>query len=143
MPIAASSTAPARHRFAGPLIGRQAQLRLLDEALDRVASGQFTVVEVCGEPGVGKTRMLSELATRAQRAGLLVCAGAGTEFEHSLPYGTYAEALRPVLELTEEDADEEATVLRAVCGAEAPTSVADRFRIHTAVRRRQIGRAHV
>lgn len=99
MPIAASSTAPARHRFAGPLIGRQAQVRLLDEALDRVASGQFTVVEVCGEPGVGKTRMLSELATRAQRAGLLVCAGAGTEFEHSLPYGTYAEALRPVLEL--------------------------------------------
>lgn len=123
----------------GPLIGRQAQLKLLDEALERVAGGQFAVVEICGEPGVGKTRMLAELAARAQAAGLLVCAGAGTEFERSLPYGTYAEALLPVVAASAQDADEEAAVLRAICGAAAPTSVADRFRIHTAVRRRLTG----
>jgi DNA-binding NarL/FixJ family response regulator len=75
------------------LVGRAAQLDMLNEALTTVLDGRFSVVEICGEPGIGKTRMLAELAELARAAGLLVCAGKATEFEQGVPYAVYAEML--------------------------------------------------
>ncbi|MCW6007763.1 ATP-binding protein, partial [Micromonospora sp. CPCC 205371] len=107
-----------RRTTAPPLVGRAAQLEQLDRALAAVAEGRFAAVEVCGEPGVGKTRMLDELARRATAAGLTICGGRATEFEQEVPFAMYAEALEPV------GAD-----LRAM-GSEV-----DRYRIYSGVRR--------
>jgi len=79
------------------LVGRTAQLRMLRAALDAALAGRFAVVEICGEPGMGKTRMLAELAALASAAGLPVHAGRSTEFERDVPYAIYADLLpRPV-----------------------------------------------
>lgn len=125
-----------------PLVGRDPQLRLLDDALHRVTGGGFAVVEIGGGPGVGKTRMLGELAARARSAGLQVCTGTGTQFERSVPYGIFTEALQPLAEAAEADLDVDATALQALHRkasdlAEAP--VAERFRVHTGVRRHLTG----
>ncbi|MCA2217427.1 ATP-binding protein [Jidongwangia harbinensis] len=118
------------------LVGRAGQLAALDAAVATVAAGGFAAVQVCGEPGIGKTSMLRALERRAAAAGLLVCAGQATEFEQDVPFATYAEALRPLVDggVT----GEPAAVLRALTG-QAPHpeagSPVDRARIYPGVRR--------
>ncbi|HEY7452157.1 MAG TPA: adenylate/guanylate cyclase domain-containing protein, partial [Candidatus Limnocylindria bacterium] len=48
-----------------PLIGRDAELRRLGDALARLESGQGQVVLLVGEAGLGKSRLLEELEGRA------------------------------------------------------------------------------
>ncbi|MDW5328816.1 helix-turn-helix transcriptional regulator [Plantactinospora sp. KLBMP9567] len=79
-----------------PMVGRAAELELLDRALSMVAAGRFTGVEISGGLGVGKTRLLSELRQRAAAAGLSTCSGRAVEVEQSRPYGLFAEALGPL-----------------------------------------------
>jgi predicted ATPase len=50
------------------LVGRAEELKGLERALRRAQSGRGSTVLVAGEAGIGKTRLASELATRA-RAG--------------------------------------------------------------------------
>src|SRR6476660_10491416 len=66
-------------------------------ALSAVQAGSGATVLVSGEPGIGKTRLASELAARAGAAGFDVLLGrsidlVGTE----LPYQPFVEALRPL-----------------------------------------------
>ncbi|MEV4052017.1 LuxR C-terminal-related transcriptional regulator [Amycolatopsis sp. NPDC049688] len=75
--------------MTGALAGRTAQLELLDRAVARVAGGGSVVVEVGGEAGLGKTRLLAELGRRAAGAGLLVRSGRATQFEQGVPFGVY------------------------------------------------------
>ncbi|MGI5149705.1 LuxR C-terminal-related transcriptional regulator [Plantactinospora sp. CA-294935] len=88
-----------------PMVGRAAELELLDRALSMVAAGRFTGVEISGGPGVGKTRLLSELRQRAAAAGLSTCSGRAVEVEQSRPYGLFAEALGPLGWRAPENAD--------------------------------------
>jgi DNA-binding NarL/FixJ family response regulator len=78
---------------ASALVGRTAQLEMLDDAVAMVLDGRPVVVEVCGEAGLGKTRILAELERRAAGAGLLVRSGRATQFEQGVPFGVYAEML--------------------------------------------------
>ena len=81
-------------------VGRARELEALAHALGSVQAGAGTTVLVAGEPGIGKSRLASELATRARDAGFEVLLGrsidlVGTE----LPYQPFVEALRPLGEL--------------------------------------------
>jgi hypothetical protein len=53
---------PAVRRTVGaaPLVGRERELSLLEDALDMAVEGQFQVVGVVGEAGVGKSRLCEE-----------------------------------------------------------------------------------
>ena len=50
------------------LVGRSAELAALETAL-AAARRRFAAVEVVGEPGIGKTRLLAELEARADAQG--------------------------------------------------------------------------
>ena len=78
---------------AGRLVGRAAELRVLDGLLDDAAAGRPGAVAVVGEPGIGKTRLLTELAERADARGMLVLSGSASEFERDLPFGVFVDAL--------------------------------------------------
>ena len=74
-----------RHRLAGlgwatsptPVVrGRDAELASIGVQLDRVRSGVGAVVLVEGEPGMGKTRLLTEAARVAGRLAFRVGTGA-------------------------------------------------------------------
>jgi DNA-binding CsgD family transcriptional regulator/tetratricopeptide (TPR) repeat protein len=78
-------------------VGRVRELGELERVLDATRAGRGGTVLVEGEPGIGKSRLASELARRAQAAGFEVLVGhaidlVGTE----LPYQPFAEALRPL-----------------------------------------------
>ncbi|MEV2241013.1 AAA family ATPase [Micromonospora sp. NPDC049891] len=77
------------------LVGRVAELKALDRAVATVLTGRSVAVEVCGEAGLGKTRILRELARRAADAGLLVRVGRATQYEQGVPFGIYADMVEP------------------------------------------------
>lgn len=53
--------------YSGELVGREAELRQLVQAIQPIFTGRFAgVVYVHGEPGVGKTRLIYELQQRTQ-----------------------------------------------------------------------------
>ena len=74
------------------LVGRAAEQRQL-HALVRSATRHFRWLHVLGEPGIGKTRMLSELAMLAEQAGFLVAVGRGSGPEVDVPFGVLVDAL--------------------------------------------------
>ena len=66
------------------LVGRAGELRSLDDALDGLGRQRPAVLAVVGEPGIGKTRLLSELGARANGRGQLVLSGSASELEREL-----------------------------------------------------------
>jgi len=126
------------------LVGRTHELAAVSRALERVAGGQAAFVELAGEPGIGKTRLLGELAADAEQRGCLVLGGRATEFERDAPYGLWADALDPYLErldpvrlrrLEGTGLDALAVALPAFAAARGgPVPPAERYVVHRAIR---------
>lgn len=74
------------------------------EHLEAAGSGQGGVVLVAGEPGIGKTRLVSELADRARARSWLVLVGRSYESEGLPPYLPFIEALRGYVRACSPDA---------------------------------------
>lgn len=77
----------------GRFVGRADELSSLERILDELDRGCPGVIEVAGEPGIGKTRLLAEVAARAGARGHLVLSGAASEFENDLPFSVFVDAL--------------------------------------------------
>jgi ATP/maltotriose-dependent transcriptional regulator MalT len=75
------------------LVGRADELDSLERLLDGLDRGGRGAIEVVGEPGIGKTRLLQELAVRAEVHGHLVLGGSASELEHDLPFSVFVDAL--------------------------------------------------
>ena len=90
--------APAGARVSSaarvPLIGRETEMRRLDEALARVRVGRHSVIEISGEPGIGKSRIVEELVARDD--GFACHAGACEQYESTTPYFPFRRLLRSV-----------------------------------------------
>jgi DNA-binding CsgD family transcriptional regulator len=93
---AATPQALPRPILAGrsPFVGRERELAALETMLQETAQGSGRVALIAGEPGIGKTRLLLEMQTRAHAAGWLVLAGRAYESEGMPPYLPFTEALR-------------------------------------------------
>src|SRR5215469_2286486 len=129
------------------LLGRASELAELDRGLDRLGAGQPWLVQIVGEPGIGKSRLLLELARRAKARGYLVLAGRAAEFEQDLPFAVLRDACndylgsidRPLrLSLRAETLSELAAVFPALAGGVGtPASRQgvgdDRYRTHYAI----------
>ncbi|MDX6548832.1 MAG: hypothetical protein QOG33_2382, partial [Gaiellales bacterium] len=76
-----------------PLVGRDAELAVVREALERLADGIGGIVSVTGEPGIGKSRLVSE-AGQPLRDKLRVLVGRGLSYTDSFPYWPVRELLR-------------------------------------------------
>ena len=75
------------------LVGRESEISLLEDALLATLRGDGGVVIVGGEAGMGKTRLVADLVTRARRRGCVVVSGVCSEAELSLPYLPFLEAI--------------------------------------------------
>ncbi len=76
------------------LVGRDAELSQLLALLDTAAAGQPVVTLISGDAGVGKTRLVTELAARARDRGFTVLSGRCAELGDAVPYLPLADALR-------------------------------------------------
>jgi DNA-binding SARP family transcriptional activator len=77
-----------------PLVGRADEVVRLRDLLAATAGGTGQVVAVLGEGGIGKSRLVSELAGDAGRRGHTVLLGRSYESEQILPFGPWVDALR-------------------------------------------------
>jgi class 3 adenylate cyclase/tetratricopeptide (TPR) repeat protein len=81
------------HRPAVGVIGRENEFAALEAAAERVASGEGReLILLAGEPGQGKTTLVSELARHAHGGGMTVLFGRCDE-EVGSPYRPFHEAL--------------------------------------------------
>ena len=79
-----------------PLVGRRGEMAVLEDELARAAAGEFRVVLLSGEAGVGKSRLGRELLARHP--------GAAGMFARAHPlgvtaaFGVWTEAIGPLLQ---------------------------------------------
>jgi class 3 adenylate cyclase/predicted ATPase len=66
--------------FHTPFVGRAAELGSFLQALERAESGHGSVLHLRGEPGIGKTRLASEMRAEAQRRGFRAHTGLVLDF---------------------------------------------------------------
>lgn len=76
------------------LVQRHDELRVLEAHLKGAANGERQLVAIVGEAGVGKTRIVREIAARAHREGFYVFGGRAHP-QGAVPYEAYVAALRP------------------------------------------------
>ena len=82
---------PAGPATARPLYGRAAELRTLTAAWAAARAGHGRVVLITGEAGIGKTRLVTELARRADNAGARIAVGAGVDVGGEAPLAIWQE----------------------------------------------------
>jgi hypothetical protein len=69
-----------------PFVGRERELALLHDLLATVSVGQSQVVGVVGEPGMGKTRLLTEFHRRVAEQPVTVYMGQCLSYGQAIPY---------------------------------------------------------
>ncbi|PZS01761.1 MAG: hypothetical protein DLM69_04695, partial [Candidatus Chloroheliales bacterium] len=105
-PLTSTPTEAARSRPTLPFVGRQDELERLSLAWSRAAHGHGGISIIAGEAGIGKSRLVGELAQLAEVQGARVLRGNATLAE-PIPYQAVVTALRsalPMLAALESDA---------------------------------------
>jgi DNA-binding SARP family transcriptional activator/class 3 adenylate cyclase len=82
-----------------PFVGRSDESDVLEAAWEEALAQRRQAVLVAGEPGIGKTRLVTELALSAHAAGATVLWGRCDE-ELGVAYQPFAEALRHYVEVS-------------------------------------------
>ena len=86
-----------------PLVGREEEWNIIcDWKASVTGTAKEEILLLLGESGIGKTRLLQELAAKVQTEGGCVLWGRGFESEMLRPYGAWIDALRSVSNLPPE-----------------------------------------
>ena len=113
-------TSAARDGFATrfALVGRADDVAALRSDLASARTGQGRVALVAGEPGVGKTRLVEEIATEAAEAGAIVVWGRCYEGRGAPAFWPWVQILGDLLDRYDRTAV--AAALRTTAGDLAP-----------------------
>ncbi len=83
-----------RERPRSTLIGRKAELRELRRRLDAALAGECQLALLEGDAGIGKSRLLEELAILARARGIRVLEGRFADRRSALPYQGFCELVQ-------------------------------------------------
>lgn len=109
-----SSRVSTRH----PLVGRDPQMASLLGEIAKAAGGTGSFVDIIGEPGIGKTRLVQELI---DLSGSPTITALAEPYEMSTAYYVAGQVVRGALGIADDVEPEAlATCLRAAVGASAP-----------------------
>jgi class 3 adenylate cyclase/tetratricopeptide (TPR) repeat protein len=104
-----------------PLIGRDAQLGVLERELANVLEGRGSVVGVVGEAGIGKSRLCFEFAENCRRQGIRVYESRVLAHGRATPFQPVLELLRDFFGIRPKDSAEASR--QRVCDKLAEMSV--------------------
>ncbi len=91
---------------ATPIVGREGELELLRAAINSARMRQLQVVEIVGEPGIGKSRLVHELRTLA--LGFTQLHSAAERYASSTPFYAWRNLLRQLAGITPDATAEQA-----------------------------------
>jgi class 3 adenylate cyclase len=105
------------HRAGGRaesnLVGRRWEMSAVEGLLERAIDGHGAVVGVVGSPGVGKSRLVREVAAMAGRRGVEVFTAFCESHTSDIPFYVVARLLRAAFRVADLDASAARTQLRA------------------------------
>ncbi len=106
------------------LPGRADEVARIDRLLDGARSGVSAALIVYGDPGIGKTALLDDVAATA--AGFTILRARPLQTESELPFAGLSDLLRPLLPLLDRIPEPQAAVLSGALALGPPTA-GDRF----------------
>jgi transcriptional regulator with AAA-type ATPase domain/tetratricopeptide (TPR) repeat protein len=104
-----SADASARGQ-RGPLVGRDAELAALEHRLVAASEGRGHVVDIAGEPGIGKSRLVVELLHTAAQQAVRCLEARCLPSEVQTPFSPWLQILRSACDIGDSDGD---AVIRA------------------------------
>jgi predicted ATPase len=81
-------------RAESTLVGRQLEVSAAESLLDRAIDGYGAIVGVVGSPGLGKSRLVREVAATARHRGVEVFTGFCESHTSQVPFRAVARLLR-------------------------------------------------
>ncbi|MGY4653950.1 hypothetical protein ACVWWN_007746 [Mycobacterium sp. URHB0021] len=69
-----------------PIRGRAGELKVIGALIDALAQGRGGVLVIEGPPGIGKSRMLTEILALAEKAGVRALFGEAFEYQQTVPF---------------------------------------------------------
>jgi class 3 adenylate cyclase/tetratricopeptide (TPR) repeat protein len=94
---AAGARPAAAPALLTPLVERDAERASLRRLVDDALAGNGRLALVAGEPGVGKSRLVTEIGEEAQARGMRVLTGHCVEMSGSPPYLPYVEMIEQAI----------------------------------------------
>jgi adenylate cyclase len=94
----------SRARGFSRFVGRDEEMKVLEDALERAERGEAQVIGVVGEAGVGKSRLCHELAELARARGKPIYHVAAEAHTKSLPLAPVLQMMRAYFDVAELDA---------------------------------------
>jgi len=85
--------AVARNDF----FGRQEELGIARALVSAALAGHGAVLDISGDPGVGKSRLVAELSAHASEQGMTTLRGAAVSYDRNLPYLPWLGILHALL----------------------------------------------
>ncbi|HWT90056.1 MAG TPA: adenylate/guanylate cyclase domain-containing protein, partial [Solirubrobacterales bacterium] len=96
----------ARERGFSRFVGREREMRLLEEALGRARSGEGAAVGVVAEPGIGKSRLCHEFAERCRGEEVEVFEAQAQAHGQSTPFMPILQMLRSLFGIGDSEAEQ-------------------------------------
>jgi class 3 adenylate cyclase/tetratricopeptide (TPR) repeat protein len=96
----------ARARGLSRFVGREREMAVLKEALERVRAGERRSVVVVGEAGVGKSRLCHEFAGLCRERGLRLASATCPPYGSRVPFLFSTRILRSLFGVEEGESDE-------------------------------------
>ncbi len=93
----------SKSRGFTPHIGREKELTILNDSLEKTIKGKGQLVTISGEAGIGKSRLIYEFCNNLDRKDIDVFQGRCQSYGVSTPYLPFLYALRRVLHLSDAD----------------------------------------
>lgn len=108
--------------MTSPLVGRDAEFKILEDLLEQLKEGKGRIVTIVGEAGIGKSRLIAELRHRAEEPRFPWLEGRCLSYGGTMPYHLWLDLLQNTFNLQGDIAPEEARfILREkvleLCGA--------------------------
>jgi DNA-binding SARP family transcriptional activator/tetratricopeptide (TPR) repeat protein len=113
LPVPATTLSPVSRGGLDALVGREQPLATLLGAMDGARTGRGRLVLVSGEAGIGKTRLVEEVAAHAHATGVPVAWGRGYEGGGTPAFWPWVQVIQSLLERLDPD------VARAASGSAA------------------------
>ena len=104
----------SRARGFSRFVGRDAEMAVLDEALERAVRGEGAAVGIVAEPGVGKSRLCHEFTQRCRERGIEVFECQAQAHARAIPFMPVLQMLRSYFGIL--DTDPEQIVREKIAG---------------------------